>query len=59
MHNNPIRRCMFIGIERLTCLPTLRHFIASKDLNCLAGNLKGKLDGLSDIENMEEVKNAS
>ncbi|XP_017215172.1 putative disease resistance protein RGA3 [Daucus carota subsp. sativus] len=59
-------RCMFVGIQRLTCLQTLPHFVASRDQNCLVGqlgglnNLRGKLDlyGLSDVENMEEASNA-
>ncbi|KAK1364475.1 hypothetical protein POM88_040036 [Heracleum sosnowskyi] len=58
---------MFIGIERLTCLQTLPHFVVSRDANCRVGQLgelkflRGKLElyGLSDIENMEEASKAS
>ncbi|KAK1364508.1 putative disease resistance protein RGA3 [Heracleum sosnowskyi] len=59
-------RCMFVGIQRLTCLQTLPHFVVTRDQNCLIGqlgglnNLRGKLDlyGLSDVENMEEASKA-
>ncbi|XP_074334424.1 putative disease resistance protein RGA1 [Apium graveolens] len=64
---NPYTRCMFTGIERLTCLQTLPHFVVSKDQNChlrqLEGlnNLSGKLDlyGLNDVENIEEASKAN
>lgn len=70
--DNP-RRCgntritrMFIGIERLTCLQMLPHFVVSRDQNCLVGQLKGlrnlrgnlELYGLGDVENMEEARRA-
>ncbi|XP_074323207.1 putative disease resistance protein RGA4 [Apium graveolens] len=59
-------RYMFTGIERLTCLQTLPHFVVSRERNCLVsqlGGLKslgGTLDlyGLSDVSNMEEARNA-
>ncbi|KAK1364512.1 NB-ARC domain-containing protein [Heracleum sosnowskyi] len=58
-------RCIFTGIERLTCLQTLPHFVVNRDRNCLIGqlgglNLRGKLDlyGLGDVANMEEASNA-
>lgn len=59
-------RCMFVGIQRLTCLQTLPHFVVTRDQNCLIGqlgglnDLRGKLDlyGLSDVENMEDASKA-
>ncbi|WOH09434.1 hypothetical protein DCAR_0728891 [Daucus carota subsp. sativus] len=58
-------RYMFIGIQRLTCLQTLPHFVVSRKRNCLLSqleglNLGGTLDlyGLSDVSNMEEASKA-
>ncbi|XP_017217296.1 putative disease resistance protein RGA4 [Daucus carota subsp. sativus] len=59
-------RYMFIGIQRLTCLQTLPHFVVSRKRNCLLSqseglkNLGGTLDlyGLSDVSNMEETSKA-
>ncbi|KAL1809360.1 hypothetical protein ACET3Z_026350 [Daucus carota] len=59
-------RYMFIGIQRLTCLQTLPHFVVSGKRNCLLSqleglkNLGGTLDlyGLSDVSNMEEASEA-
>ncbi|KAK1369122.1 putative disease resistance protein RGA3 [Heracleum sosnowskyi] len=59
-------RCTINGIERLTCLQTLPHFVVSKDQNCLIGqleglhNLRGKVDiyGLREVANMEEASKA-
>ncbi|KAL1809291.1 hypothetical protein ACET3Z_026281 [Daucus carota] len=64
---NANARCMFIGIDKLTCLQTLPHFVVDKDQNCLVGqlgplkNLRGKLElyGLADIKDMEEASKAS
>ncbi|XP_017218354.2 putative disease resistance protein RGA4 isoform X1 [Daucus carota subsp. sativus] len=57
---------MFVGIERLTCLQTLPHFVVKKNQNCLVGqlgmlkNLRGTLSlyGLNDVENIEEARKA-
>ncbi|KAK1364176.1 putative disease resistance protein RGA3 [Heracleum sosnowskyi] len=59
-------RCTFVGIESLTCLQTLPHFVVRRDQNCLIGhlreleNLRGKLElyGLGDVENLEEASKA-
>ncbi|KAK1364453.1 hypothetical protein POM88_040014 [Heracleum sosnowskyi] len=59
-------RYMFTGIERLTCLQTLPHFVVSRERNCLVSqlgvlkNLGGTLDlyGLSDVSNTEEASKA-
>ncbi|KAL1809317.1 hypothetical protein ACET3Z_026307 [Daucus carota] len=48
----PQKRCVFTGIERLTCIQTLPHFVVSKDKMCLVRqlkelkNLRGKLEAL-------------
>ncbi|KAL1809404.1 hypothetical protein ACET3Z_026394 [Daucus carota] len=63
---NPCARCMLFGIERLTCLQTLPHFVVSRDQNCFVGqlggltNLRGKLEiyGLCQVENMQEASKA-
>ncbi|KAL1827346.1 hypothetical protein DCAR_0206511 [Daucus carota subsp. sativus] len=63
---NPHERCMFIGIENLTCLQTLPHFVVSPDHSCLVknlgglNNLRGKLDlyGLDNVEDMVEATQA-
>ncbi|KAK1388288.1 hypothetical protein POM88_016466 [Heracleum sosnowskyi] len=63
----PETRCMLTGIERLTGLQTLPHFVVDKNKNCVIGqlegmqNLRGKLMlyGLGDIKNMEESCKAS
>ncbi|KAL1809377.1 hypothetical protein DCAR_0728908 [Daucus carota subsp. sativus] len=59
-------RYMFVGIERLTCLQTLPHFVVKKNQNCLVGhlgmlkNLRGtlKIYGLHEVENIEEARKA-
>ncbi|WOG90742.1 hypothetical protein DCAR_0309986 [Daucus carota subsp. sativus] len=61
------RSDMFSGIERLSCLQTLPHFVVSRDHQCFIGqlgslkNLQGTLSlyGLGDVENMEEASKAS
>ncbi|KAK1364472.1 NB-ARC domain-containing protein [Heracleum sosnowskyi] len=63
---NEYERLMFAGIERLTCLQTLPHFVVSRDHNCLLQQLEGlnnlrgglHLYGLSDVANMEEARKA-
>ncbi|KAL8119167.1 putative disease resistance protein RGA4 [Apium graveolens] len=63
---NEYERFIFIGIEKLTCLQTLPHFMASRDHNCHLGqleglnNLRGKLHlyGLSDVSSREEASKA-
>lgn len=63
---NKHTRYIFIGIERLTCLQTLPHFVVSRDKNCLIGqlgvlkNLRGelKLYDLNAVENIEEASKA-
>ncbi|KAK1401965.1 hypothetical protein POM88_001570 [Heracleum sosnowskyi] len=60
-------RCMFVGIERLTCLQTLPHFVVSRVQNCIVGqlgglkHLKGKLElyGLGNRYSMDEAREAS
>lgn len=58
---------MFIGIEKLTCLQTLPHFVASRDKNCLIGKLGGlknlgagnlQLYGLGKVTSSEETRQA-
>ncbi|KAL1809359.1 hypothetical protein ACET3Z_026349 [Daucus carota] len=59
-------RYMFVGIERLTSLQTLPHFVVNKNQNCLVGqlgmlkNLRGslKLYGLNEVENIEDARKA-
>ncbi|KAK1364424.1 hypothetical protein POM88_039985 [Heracleum sosnowskyi] len=63
---NPNTRYMFTGIERLTHLQTLPHFVLSRDQNCLVGQLGGlknlrgvlKIYGLSEVANREEASKA-
>ncbi|XP_017241927.1 putative disease resistance protein RGA1 [Daucus carota subsp. sativus] len=58
---------MFSGIERLSCLQTLPHFVVSRDHQCVIGqlgsfkNLQGtlRLFALGDVENMEEASKTS
>ncbi|KAK1364509.1 putative disease resistance protein RGA3 [Heracleum sosnowskyi] len=60
-------RCMFSGIERLTSLQTLPHFVVSRVQNSLIeqlgglNNLRGKLDlyGLGNVANREEASKAN
>ncbi|KAL1809334.1 hypothetical protein ACET3Z_026324 [Daucus carota] len=60
------KKCMFNGIERLTCLQTLPYFVVSKNQNCLVGQLGGlkhlrgevRLYGLYEVANIEEAKKA-
>lgn len=60
------KRCLLYGIDRLTCLQTLPHFVVSKYQNCLIGQLEGlhnlrgtvQLYGLRDVPNKEEASKA-
>lgn len=63
---NAHERCMFIGIQNLTCLQTLPHFVVSRNHYCLVknlgglNNLRGKLDlyGLDGVEDMDGASKA-
>ncbi|KAL1809333.1 hypothetical protein ACET3Z_026323 [Daucus carota] len=60
------KKCMYNGIERLTSLQTLPHFVVSKDQNCLIGQLGGlknlrgevRLYSLEEVANIEEARKA-
>lgn len=60
------KRWLLNGIEKLTSLQTLPHFVVSKDQNCLIRQLEGlhnlrgevKLYGLSDVASMKEASTA-
>ncbi|WOH09355.1 hypothetical protein DCAR_0728812 [Daucus carota subsp. sativus] len=57
-------RCIFSGIDKLTCLQSLPHFVVSRVQNCLIeqlgglNDLRGKLDlyGLGNVTNVEARK---